>query len=448
MTKDNIQVFISYAHTNDEHKARVKFIAYELRLNYGLEVILDDWSFRKGQDLNKAMEDFGTKSDIVLIIGDKNYVDKANERDGGVGKESVLFSDTYPQNFKNNKYTILYAFTEKDEDNKPITPKYMRGINSFDLTDESKDLEKIDEIAREIYGEPKDVAPPVGAKPDFSKSNHMQSIRKMKLATNIDNSLLKDIIEEIKVELAEIDEEYKKYQDVSIRQDFSRIKVLLNYWDSIIKKVTKPNDIAKIFEELLNTLDLSVRSNNDATRIFIRLSFIYTVTYAIETENFSLLDDLIKYDYTIDRRECSYNEICYLGNPYFIQVEQYQRGIDYKGRYFEIEEQIIRDTEFSISNIMEADIFIEFITLCINQREGSLGTLKEWTILDTTIYSKVEKYKADFKFLKSFKREKTVIKLLTMLNMNDLTDFKNLIENINNPKLFQIIEQDKIISQK
>lgn len=394
------------------------------------------------------MEDFGTKSDIVLIIGDKNYVDKANNRDGGVGKESVLFSDTYPQNFKNNKYTILYAFTEKDEDNKPITPKYMGGINSFDLTDKSKDLEKIDEIAREIYGEPKDVAPPVGAKPDFAKSNHMQSIRKMKLETNIDNSLLKDIIEEIKLELAKIDEEYKKYQDVSIRQDFSGIKVLLNYWDSIIKKVIKPSDIAKIFEELLNTLDLSVRSNNDATRIFIRISFIYTITYAIETENFSLIDDLIKYDYTIDRRECSYNEICYLGNPYFIQVEQYQRGIDYKGRYFEIEEQIIRDTGFSISNIMEADIFIEFVTLCINQRESSLGTLNEWTILDTTIYSKVEKYKADFKFLKSFKREKTVNKLLTMLNMNDLTEFKNLIEVINNTKLFQIIEKDKIISQK
>jgi hypothetical protein len=157
---------------------------------------------------------------------------------------------------------------------------------------------------------------------------------------------------------------------------------------------------------------------------------------------------LIKYDYTIDHRECSYNEICYLGNPYFIQVEQYQRGIDYKGRYFEIEEQIIRDTEFSISNIIEADIFIEFITLCINQRERSLGTFNEWTILDTAIYSKVVKYRADFKFLKSFKREKTVIKLLTMLNMNDLKEFKNLIEGINNTKLFQIIEKDKIISQK
>lgn len=449
MTNDsNIQVFISYAHTNDIHKNRVKFIAHELRVHYGLEVILDEWSFRKGEDLNKAMEELGTKSDIILIIGDRNYVDKANARNGGVGKESILFSDAYMQNSEKDKYNILYAFTETDEDNRPVIPKYMLGINSFDLTDEKKDLEKINEIAREIYGESKDVAPPVGAKPDFAKSNQMQSIRKMKLATNIDNSLLKEIIEEIKVELAETDEEYKKYQDVIIRPDFSRIKILLNYWDNIIKKVNKPSDIAKILEELLNTLDSSVRSNNDATRIFIRISFIYTITYAIDTEDYSLIDDLIKYDYTIDRMECNYNEISILGNPYFIEVEKYQRGIDYKARYFEIEEKIIRDTEFSIINIIEADIFIEFVTLCINQRGSFIGRFNKWTILDTNLYSQVTKYNAQFKFLKSFKREKTVNKLLTMLNMNDLIEFKKLIEDINNAKLFQIIEKDKIISQK
>lgn len=37
----------------------------------------------------------------------------------------------------------------------------------------------------------------------------MQSIRKMKLVDNIDNKLLKDIIEDIKAELKEIDSNYK-----------------------------------------------------------------------------------------------------------------------------------------------------------------------------------------------------------------------------------------------
>jgi len=442
---DNIKVFISYAHTNDEHKSRVKFIAEELRVNYGLEVILDEWSFRKGQDLNKAMEDFGTQSDIILIIGDENYVDKANERMGGVGRESIIFSDTYMQNIKNNEYTILYAFTEKNEEGQPIIPNYMRGINSFDLTDESKDLETIDEIGREIYGKPKDIAPPIGPKPDFSKSNNMQSIRKMKLAKSIDNMLLRDIIEDIKTELKEIDSDYQKYKDVNIERDFSRIRILLRHWIDIIKKISKPNDIAKIYEQLLNTLTLG-RYENDATRLFIRISFNCTIAYAIDIDDFSLIDDLIKYDYTFEGREISYQEISILGNPYFIETEHIARGIFYKSRYFEIEEKIIRDTYFNIVDVLEADIFIEFISLLNKQNKTVFQ--REWTILDNVTYSQVIKYKSDFKFLKSFKRESTVKKILTLLNLNDLKEFEQLIKNCDNAKLFLVIEKEKIISQK
>lgn len=443
--KDNIKVFISYAHTNDEHKTRVKFIARELRLNYGLDVILDEWSFRKGQDLNKAMEDSGTKSDIILIIGDENYVDKANERMGGVGRESIIFSDTYMKNVESDEYTILYAFTEKDEEGHPVIPNYMKGINSFDLTDKSKDLEAIDEIGREIYGEPKDIAPPIGSKPDFSKNTNMQSIRKMKLVDNIDNTLLKDIIKDIKAELKEIDSDYKNYQDINIERDFSKIKLLLKHWIDIIKKINKPKDIAKIYEQLLNTLILD-RYENDATRLFIRISFNCTIAYAIDIDNFSLIDELIKYDYTFEGREISYQEISILGNPYFIETECMDKGLPYKSRYFEIEEKIIRDTDFNIVDVLEADIFIEFISLLNNQNTGSFQ--REWTILDSVIYSQVIKHKLDFKFLKSFKRESTVNRVLKILNLNDLTEFEQLIKNCNNAKLFLVIEKEKIISQK
>lgn len=443
--KDNIKVFISYAHTNAEHKTRVKFIASELRVNYGLNVILDEWSFRKGQDLNKAMEDSGTKSDIILIIGDKNYVDKANERMGGVGRESIIFSDTYMKNVKSDKYTILYAFTEKDEEGDPIIPNYMKGINSFDLTDKSKDLEVIDEIGREIYEEPKEIAPPIGSKPDFSKNTNMQSIRKMKLVDNIDNKLLKDIIEDIKAELKEIDSNYKNYQDINVKRDFSKIQFLLKHWIDIVKKINKPKDIAKIYDKLLNTLKLD-RNENDATRMFIRISFNCTVAYAIDTDNFSLIDELIKYDYTFEGREISYQDISTLGNPYFIEAECIPNGIPYKSRYFEIEEKIIRNTDFNIVDVLEADIFIEFISLLNNQNTDSLQ--KKWTILDNVIYSQVIKHKLDFKFLKSFKRESTVNRILKILNLNDLTEFEQLIKNCDDAKLFSVIEKEKIISQK
>ena len=60
----------------------------------------------------------------------------------------------------------------------------------------------------------------------------MQSIRKMKLVDNIDNKLLKDIIEDIKAELKEIDPGYKNYQDTNVERDFSKINLLLKHWEA------------------------------------------------------------------------------------------------------------------------------------------------------------------------------------------------------------------------
>ncbi|CRF96034.1 Uncharacterised protein [Streptococcus pneumoniae] len=273
----------------------------------------------------------------------------------------------------------------------------------------------------------------------------MQSIRKMKLVDNIDNKLLKDIIEDIKAELKEIDSDYKNYQDTNVERDFSKINLLLKHWIDIVKKINKPKDIAKIYEKLLNTLKLD-RNENDATRMFIRISFNCTVAYAIDTDNFSLIDELIKYDYTFEGREISYQDISTLGNPYFIETDRISNGIPYQSRYFEIEEKIIRNTDFNIVDVLEADIFIEFISLLNNQNTDSLR--KNWTILDSVIYSQVIKHKIDFKFLKSFKRESTVNKILKILNLNDLTEFEQLINNCDDAKLFLVIEKEKIISQK
>ncbi|MCE0456060.1 hypothetical protein G7A37_13015 [Staphylococcus haemolyticus] len=73
--------------------------------------------------------------------------------------------------------------------------------------------------------------------------------------------------------------------------------------------------------------------------MFIRISFNCTVAYAIDTDNFSLIDELIKYDYTFEGREISYQDISTLGNPYFIGAECISNGIPYQSRYFKIEEK-------------------------------------------------------------------------------------------------------------
>ncbi|MEB7794719.1 toll/interleukin-1 receptor domain-containing protein [Staphylococcus equorum] len=448
MSKNNdvIQVSISYAHTNEDHKERVDFIARELMEEHGLEVKLDLWTFRKGQDLNKGMEQLTTNSDVVLIIGDENYVEKANERSGGVGRESVILSENYFKKIKSETSKILYAYTDKDESGSPIIPNYMLGINSFDLTNEEKDFEKIEEIAREIYDLPVIEAPKRGVKPDYTKKNRMLSIRKVKSKAIIDKKLLNELIIDIKSELSELDSEFANYLDINVKRDFSRLKNLLTVWDEINQKVNKSNDIGYILQELIKTIKLDT-NETDATSIFIRVAFVYSIAFGITSENFKLIDDLIKYDYSYDGRVFSYSEINLFTIVGFLEAESYATRKSYRGGYFEIEEQIIRDTELSIIDIIEADVFLEFVNLFYKAKDDEAKSNMDWAILDKD-YPVIRKYIAEFKFLNSFKRVTTVNNLFTILNVNDLTEFKKIIESINKAKVFQIIEKDKIASQK
>ena len=52
---DNIRAFISYAWENDEHSSWVLKLATNLR-RHGVDVILDQWDARLGNDLAFFME--------------------------------------------------------------------------------------------------------------------------------------------------------------------------------------------------------------------------------------------------------------------------------------------------------------------------------------------------------------------------------------------------------
>ena len=87
------RVFISYSWTSDEHNAWVAELGQRLMAD-GVEVVLDQWSLKHGQDVNAFMEQMVLDPTIkrVLIISDARYAEKANARKGGVGTESQIIS--------------------------------------------------------------------------------------------------------------------------------------------------------------------------------------------------------------------------------------------------------------------------------------------------------------------------------------------------------------------
>lgn len=72
-----MNLFISYSHDNEQHKEWVAKLASDLR-SHGVDVILDRWDLRIGDDLPFFMENGLSKSNLVLVICSSLYVEKAN----------------------------------------------------------------------------------------------------------------------------------------------------------------------------------------------------------------------------------------------------------------------------------------------------------------------------------------------------------------------------------
>lgn len=110
------KIFISYSWVVSE---RVLELAERLVAN-GVDVVLDKWDLKEGQDKYAFMEQcvVNTGIDKVLLICDKSYCDKANSRAGGVGDETVIISPEIYNQVNQEKF--LPIIFEVDEYNKPL----------------------------------------------------------------------------------------------------------------------------------------------------------------------------------------------------------------------------------------------------------------------------------------------------------------------------------------
>ena len=110
------KIFISYSWSKDA-LALVLDLANRL-VSHGVDVVLDKWDLKEGNDKYKFMERCVNDPSItkVLIICDKAYAQKANDRTGGVGDETVIISSEVYGNARQEKFIPIIA--ERDEEGK------------------------------------------------------------------------------------------------------------------------------------------------------------------------------------------------------------------------------------------------------------------------------------------------------------------------------------------
>ena len=183
MSAETKTVFISYSWTV---QGKVIELAERLMAS-GIDVILDVYDLKEGQDKYAFMEQSVNNPavDRVLIICDKTYKEKADNRAGGVGDETVIISPEIYGKSKQEKF--IPVAVEADEDGHAYIPAYIRSRIYIDLTTEDDRYEsEYEKLLRNIYEAPLFKKPALGKKPEWLEQDV------------IDLSVIRDLIKQVR----------------------------------------------------------------------------------------------------------------------------------------------------------------------------------------------------------------------------------------------------------
>ena len=176
------KVFISYSRKSFE---RVLELATRLRGD-GVDVILDTWDLKEGQDKHVFMEQSVNDESIhkVLLICDKAYAEKANTREGGVGDETMIISAEVYGRVKQGKFIPIIF--ERNENGETYTPTYLKSRIYIDLCQDNSQYEKeYEKLLRNLYEKPEHQKPVLGKRPEFLKNE------------NVDFSDIRDLLRQV-----------------------------------------------------------------------------------------------------------------------------------------------------------------------------------------------------------------------------------------------------------
>ncbi len=168
------KLFISYRWSCKEHEEWVVALATSL-VSLSVDVKLDRWHLKEGQDALAFMESMVTDDNIdkVLLICDRGYVERADEREGGVGVESQIVSAKVYNSTSQTKFAA--AVLEYDAAGKPLLPVYLTNRIYFDLSTQERFTLGLEQIVRWCYGRPFYIAPKLGKRPGFLNETYEAS---------------------------------------------------------------------------------------------------------------------------------------------------------------------------------------------------------------------------------------------------------------------------------
>lgn len=441
------KIFISYSWSTPNHEDWVLLLAQRL-VNNGIDVALDKWDLKEGHDKYAFMESMVTSATItkVLIILDKKYAEKADERGGGVGTETQIISPNVYANTAQEKFIPVVA--ELDDDGSAYVPAYLKGRIYIDLSKEEYFEENYEKLLRGILNRPSTVKPKLGQIPSYILEDTPMNFKTTAMVRGFDsqidkhpnriNALVRDFTNEFFDNLKDfriksISNQYLEGGKL-IFENLTQYTPLRDDYIAFISKLSKGlqewelDILTRLFEKLPSLFYPEEQGGSWSTMQFDNFRFvthelfIYTISVFLRNEQYAVLDNLfnsryfIKDRYQAQIKPSSYSSF-YLNidsvNAYYEQL-QGKKLIDVQA------EMLIKrlPSDFNKIDFIDADLLCYYV---------GLFSGVHW-FPKTYIYK--GEYNLSFDFFNRLVSKKHFEKIKSILQLETIEELKNKLEKI------------------
>ena len=456
MSEESPKLFVSYSWSSPEREEWVLNLATALRDN-GVDVILDKWDLKEGQDAHAFMEKMVTDPKIskVAIVCDHLYAEKADGRSGGVGKETQIISAEVYEKQDQNKFVAIVV--EKDEMGKPFLPTYYRSRIYIDLSDNDLYAKNFEQLLRWVFDKPLYIKPELGKKPAFlsdtapitlgTTSTFRRALDAIRNNKDYCRGSLRDYFDALAISLerfriapgdGEFDDKVVESIDKFIPYRNEAIEIFLalaQYRDTS----DSHQQLHRFFERLIPYMyrpeDVSSWRDWDFDnfRFIVHELLLYAIASLLRYECFAAVSYLLRQEYYVEKGhlESSINMV-----PFSV-FHEYMKSLEHRISRLKLRrlslradliEQRSKASGIAFRQIMQAD-FVLFVRNCFDVLRAG-GSQRWWP--ETLLW---ERHGTPFEIFARGQSKEYFEKLKCLFDIKDKKDFEPLLQALKERRL-------------
>lgn len=385
----NPRVFVSYSWSSPGYQARIRQWAEQL-VNDGVDVVLDVWDLKEGDDKYAYMEKMVIDTSVthVLVFSDSEYAAKADTRKAGVGTESQIISREVYSKVQQSKFIPIVC--EFDGAGEPFLPTFLKSRIWIDFSSPEAANENWEQLVRLLFGKPAHEKPTLGKPPTYitteittpaspalaKYSAFEQAILHDKRGLKLYRQDFLDACFAYADALRVRERPNLENMGERVLEDCGKLKLIRDHivdWVLLESEVNPSEEfgdmIISVLERLLELKSRppEVNSWNDvwfeAHRVFVYETFLYIVAALIKTNSFGILHLILTTHYLLPETEAYGTDRLGTFDAFYGSSETLQQVLAPEGRrlYSPAAKLIKRQadrTDLPFSDVIQAELLV------------------------------------------------------------------------------------------